>query len=296
MEDRRAFPSLVRALGALVGMYVGINGLSLLLNVLLQRLSARGIIVSPALSYTASGAVELVCVGTAAVLWSRRGERRAAGVVRRDALGPEEAALIVLAALTWIPVMNMLSTLWCALLDAAGITYSQGMAVPESASEIAACLLATAVIAPVCEEEFFRGRFFAALETLGTRKAVAISTLFFAALHGQIGALPAHLCVGLMLALLLVRRRSIYAPMLFHACYNGALVLLSVLPGRVFEGLAPGMAVAGMVFPFALFFALRPCARMYILPEGRPMRGCERKLMALLAAAFAIPYVLSMMK
>ena len=70
MEDRGAFPSLARALGALAGLYVGINGLSLFLNVLLQRLSARGIIVSPAFSYAASGAVELVntaalgCPGT----------------------------------------------------------------------------------------------------------------------------------------------------------------------------------------------------------------------------------------
>lgn len=293
MEERRAFPSLERALVALAGMYVGMNLLSLLLSGLLQMLSARGIAVSSAFSYACSGAVELGCVGLPAMLWSRRGERHAAGAVRRDALEPDKAAAIMLAAVASVPVMNGLGAFWCALLDAAGISYSQGMAVPQGAGELVACLLATAVVAPVCEEEFFRGRFFAALETLGTRKAIALSTVFFALLHGSIGALPVHLCVGLTLALLLVRRRSIRAALLFHVCYNGATVLLAVLPLGTLETMTQWTKWIIVLWAIALWGALRPCARMYALPGGRRMSSFARTLMLTLAVAFTLPYLFS---
>ena len=291
MEERRAFPSLERALIALAGMYVGLNGLSLLLSGLIRMLSARGIVISSVLLYACSAGVELLCVGLPAVLWARRGERHAVGAVRHDALEPDRAAAILLAAVTSVPLLNVLSALWCALLDAAGIAYSQGMAVPERMGEIIACLLTTAVVAPVCEEEFFRGRLFAALETLGTRRAIGLSTVFFALLHGNIGALPVHLCVGLILALLLVRRRSLTAALLFHAGYNGATVLLAVLPTAVLEVIAPWTGYAAVVGACALWYALRPCARMYVLPGGRRMSQLARAMTLTLLAAFALPYL-----
>lgn len=295
-EARTArFPSAERALFALAGLFVGMNLLAILLQVGIQKLSARGIALSPAFSYAASGAVELLCVGLPAVLWARRGEKRAAGAVRREPLDGFNAALIAAAAVLSVPVMNMIAALWCAMLDSAGIAYAQGMTVPETAMEVVICLLTTAVIAPVCEEEFFRGRLFAALEPYGTRRALGVSAVFFALLHGQIGALPVHLMTGALLGLLLVRRRSIHAAILFHACYNGATVLLAILPEPLFAALMQGALVMLALWMITMAAALRPDARMYTLPGGRRMSETARAMMATLALAFALPYILSIL-
>lgn len=294
MTDHRAFPSLKRALGALAGMMIGMNMLSLLLSVGFKAIAARGIAISPAFSYLCSGVIELLCVGLPALLWSQRSEAHAAGAVRRDPIDGNQTLLIAAAAVLSVPVMNMLSALWCALLDAASIPYAQGMALPETALDIVVCLFTTAVIAPLCEEEFFRGRFFSALEPHGTRCALLVSTIFFALLHGQIGALPVHLFIGGTLGLLLVRRRSIRAAIRFHACYNGATVLLALIPASLFEFLMQGALIILALWMITLYAAVQPSARMYVLPGGRPLDASNRTLLRLLLALFALPYLLSM--
>ena len=121
MEERRAFPSLERALCALAGLFVAMNALSLLLSAGVSALTARGMNVSPALLYAASGATELICIGFPGFLWSRRAERAAAGAVRRDPLPARRALLIVAAAVLSVPVMGALSAMWCTLLSAMGV-------------------------------------------------------------------------------------------------------------------------------------------------------------------------------
>ena len=92
-------------------------------------------------------------------------------------------------------------------------------------------LLAAAVLAPLAEELFFRGVVFNAWEReRGLRWAVAGSALLFAAVHLLDGAFLVFfpiLLVGLALALVYRRNRSL--PMVFgmHAAFNAISLLLA---------------------------------------------------------------------
>ena len=103
-------------------------------------------------------------------------------------------------------------------------------------------LLATAIVAPIGEEIFFRG--FATnawARSLTRNSAIIRATVFFAFIHiinlvGAVGpgifvqeailAVASRIPVAWLLAWIYTRRRSIYASLTLHAVYNGTLVLL----------------------------------------------------------------------
>lgn len=93
-------------------------------------------------------------------------------------------------------------------------------------------LLKSALLAPLCEEAFFRGYLLGALAPYGRRAAVLATALLFALMHMGQGMLPCAL-LGVLLGALTLRTGSLLAPLLVHGCYNLAIVLIS------FSGLTP---------------------------------------------------------
>lgn len=93
-------------------------------------------------------------------------------------------------------------------------------------------LLKSALLAPLCEEAFFRGYLLGALAPYGRRAAVLATALLFALMHMGQGMLPCAL-LGVLLGALTLRTDSLLAPLLVHGCYNLAIVLIS------FSGLTP---------------------------------------------------------
>lgn len=93
-------------------------------------------------------------------------------------------------------------------------------------------LLKSALLAPLCEEAFFRGYLLGALAPYGRRAAVLATALLFALMHMGQGMLPCVL-LGVLLGALTLRTGSLLAPALVHGCYNLAIVLIS------FSGLTP---------------------------------------------------------
>jgi sodium transport system permease protein len=87
----------------------------------------------------------------------------------------------------------------------------------------------------VCEELTFRGAFLGLLRrTGGTRAAVVASSLFFALIHLSVYRFAPTFLLGLVLAGVVVRTRSIFPAMVLHAVYNGLAVTLGgaeALPG-----------------------------------------------------------------
>lgn len=86
------------------------------------------------------------------------------------------------------------------------------------------------VLAPVCEEIFFRGYLYPALRNrMNMQPAMILNSLIFAAVHFEpIGFLPrAVLAYGL--CYLYERNRTIAAPVVGHALYNGLIVLFALL-------------------------------------------------------------------
>ena len=93
-----------------------------------------------------------------------------------------------------------------------------------------ATLFAAVFIAPFCEEVFFRGFVFPGLRRgMSVGWAILISSLLFAIAHTDPGSFPVLFIIGLALAFLRWRTRSIWPSILLHSLNNGVAALVIVL-------------------------------------------------------------------
>lgn len=108
-----------------------------------------------------------------------------------------------------------------------------GFALPEraagalDASLFLPCLLASGVLAPICEELFFRGYLMGMFARFGRGRAVWCTALLFALAHGVDMAFLPRALIGALLGAMTMRTGSILAPMLLHGCYNIAIILIN---------------------------------------------------------------------
>ncbi len=113
------------------------------------------------------------------------------------------------------------------------------------------------VAAPaVCEEVFFRGLVFRGLaRTLGWGWALALTTLFFAALHGPLVQKLMMVFVGLYFGLVVWLAGSLWAGVIAHAANNIAVLCVTSLYGDLMGELEPPawmLALSACVFVMAL--------------------------------------------
>ncbi len=93
-----------------------------------------------------------------------------------------------------------------------------------------ATLFAAVVIAPFCEEVFFRGFVFPGLRRgMSVGWAILVSSLLFATAHADPGSFPVLFVIGLALAFLRWRTRSLWPSILLHMLNNGIAALVIVL-------------------------------------------------------------------
>jgi membrane protease YdiL (CAAX protease family) len=95
-----------------------------------------------------------------------------------------------------------------------------------------AILLGAVIVAPFCEEIFFRGFFFQGLRLrVALWIAVVLSAVIFGVAHGDLGSLPLLIVIGILLAILRWRTRSLWPGMALHMLNNflGALVIFQTL-------------------------------------------------------------------
>jgi membrane protease YdiL (CAAX protease family) len=111
---------------------------------------------------------------------------------------------------------------------------ASGSAAPSDWS-LGAAVFYAVLVAPVCEEFFFRGALWSVLEERGGRWLAALATsLLFAAAHFQWIKLPGTLAFALMAAALRWRFGSVVPGMVAHVVANGLLaaVVLAAWAGR----------------------------------------------------------------
>jgi membrane protease YdiL (CAAX protease family) len=116
-----------------------------------------------------------------------------------------------------------------------------------------------AIVVPIGEEVFFRGRLLPWLQArLGAVSAVTISAGVFAIAHGDLIQAVIALPVGLLLGVMRARGADLGACMLAHAVHNGLFLLAG--PGLIgLPMVAPVLFVAGsLLITFAWYFHLRP--------------------------------------
>ncbi len=107
------------------------------------------------------------------------------------------------------------------------VLLSEGKTAPISTY---ATLLAAVIVAPFCEEIFFRSFvFMGLLREMPLGVSVILSALIFAVAHGDPGSFVVLFMIGLALAFLRWRTQSIWPGMVLHMLNNGISAILIVI-------------------------------------------------------------------
>ena len=123
--------------------------------------------------------------------------------------------------------MSLLAEMPNAALRFMGFALPEQAAGAANASIFLPCLLASGLLAPICEELFFRGYLMGVFARFGRGRAVWCTALLFALAHGVDTAFLPRVLIGALLGDALARTGSILAPMLLHGCYNIAIILIN---------------------------------------------------------------------
>ena len=209
-----------------------------------------------------------------------------AQLVRFQALRPAQTGLYVLTGVLAVFPAALLGGVVDSLM---GLSAAADAAELPSLSLFLPMLLCQALVAPVCEELFFRGYLLGVWERRVKRGAALAVSLLFALAHGIGSMTPVFVLLGLMLTLLARRADSVLAPMLAHAGYNAALVVLAFVgaDGLLSVRTLPSCAVlllgcAAFAGVLRRALALRPGRNRASLWDGK---GLSRREIALLAGA-----------
>ena len=200
----------------------------------------------PAVTFAGTLIQDLVLVG-AALWWAlmatkRRGTAAALGL--RPVGGTGSAiGFVVLGYVVFI----LVSALWT---NALGIKDHESIPIElgtrDSAVALAAGALLTCVVAPICEELFFRGFLYGALRRHGVVVAALVTGIAFGLAHvasAPIGFIVPLGTLGVILCLLYERTRSLYPCMALHALNNS--IAFGVGDGRAWV-IPVGLAAAGI--------------------------------------------------
>lgn len=224
-------------------------------------------------------------------------------LVPRRAVGAAQIRyLAMLGALLVAPATLMADMLLGAQERLFGVSAANAAALPPSPALFLPLLLRSALVAPLCEEHFFRGYLLGALGRLGGFGAVAISALVFALAHGSNFAVYAVL--GALLGALTLRTRSLLAPMIVHGVYNFTLIMLSYLGlDALMTGLSPLSCALRVALSAAFFAALKrlwalaPLRQDAVFHDGEGFTRRElARLFLALALALGLPAILEAMR
>jgi uncharacterized protein len=93
-------------------------------------------------------------------------------------------------------------------------------------------IVVTAVIAPLCEEVYFRGFLYPAFrKSFGVVIGIFLSSIVFAAAHLDLFSFFPIMVIGWILAFMYEKTKSIFTVIFLHSIYN--LILILILLGRV---------------------------------------------------------------
>lgn len=156
--------------------------------------------------------------------------RPAAMSLRPNPLGIGATIGLSLLAILCVYFVSDVTLIWSIPLQRMGLdVFQASLEMPSSPSALVLSVFTTAAIPAVCEELVFRGAMLSGFEGGGSRRAMYVTALLFALLHGSIVGLPGHFILGLILSQLVVYSNSIYSGMVFHTVYNATIVVTQFL-------------------------------------------------------------------
>lgn len=134
-------------------------------------------------------------------------------------------------------------------------------------------VLAVVVFAPLFEEFLCRGYLLGSLQKCyGATRAVLLSSLFFGVLHVQPVAVVNAFLMGVVLGVVYLATRTLWAPILLHAA-NNALAYLLIRSGSeqmtFYELLGGHKVLYGICYAVAFCFCFWAAFRLWkLLPKG----------------------------
>lgn len=137
--------------------------------------------------------------------------------------------IAAVSALVGLFLCNYLGTLWMIGIESlGGKLQDSGLSIGAGPWGVIAAILGIGVLPAICEELLFRGAILGAWEWRGTAKALCVSSVLFALLHGSVEGFPVHLLLGFVLGYLVITSGSVYVGMVYHFVHNAGSILLSL--------------------------------------------------------------------
>lgn len=206
--------------------------------------SLRLAMVVPSLGWMETLAT-LVCFGGGAYLGLcvLDGDHRR--IVPMKALSQAQILWVVLLGVLFVAPMTLVQDMVCKLM---GLQQEAAIAAPLRPVAFLQTVVKSVLLAPICEEVFFRGYLLHALERSGKIRAAVVTSLCFALVHTLDGFVPLAL-FGMLLCLMTYRTGSLAAPILLHMSYNLTLI---VLDSMGLSGLFMGWSLVSCALRLAL--------------------------------------------
>lgn len=290
VPGERPRPSVFAATGIVLGAAIGLWIASFLATLIAPEGGARQEIAMNLIFYLPFILLPIALYGL------RR--RPSAEILRLNPMPVLPTVTVVFLALMSVYAASSLDSLWTLALNALGLHAPKIDLAMESRADLTLAIITTAALPAIFEELLFRSFVFAAWEDRGTRLAMAVSTLMFALLHGNLFGLPAYLMVGAVSAYLVFSLDSLYAGITYHTVYNAAiLVIMHLLSGTEVPqaeaaAVSVGSIAADLFITAALMMLLirtlelrrRLTTQIRAIPRAKkPLRAREWAVLAALA-------------
>lgn len=234
---------------------------------------------------------EILAVGVPIFVYGRSVRRGSSGALKKELmLKPCAVRLVVTAALLGITGQFIMM-----LLNMPANIYIREVLKTESADAIPVALsgwelllgsAAVVVIPAVLEEFWMRGLVFSAYNRCSTSAAIVFTSVVFALIHMRADEFAGFLFMGFTAAYIMLRTRSLYAAIAYHAASN----LAALCFGYVLAGILPYIwyifGAAVVLFTVFAVLLLRGTER---IRRNRTMRAGK----LFWKSVFSLPFLLS---
>ena len=227
MIEDNARPGIIRANAYFLIAGAGLILLNFVAPVLLGIVQRLGIeITQTGLLCLLDIVYYVPCILIPIGLYAWRGK---GGGLRLGSVSIKQTLQCLAAAYFCVMLANSLAAVWSILLEWMGFTLYSTEIVMNNENDLLKAVFAVAVLPGICEELLFRGVVLGAYERGGTRKAILVSSILFASLHGSVQGFPVQLVIGIILGFAACSTGSIYVGMMIHTAYNAILLIMSYL-------------------------------------------------------------------
>lgn len=151
-------------------------------------------------------------------------------------------------------------------------------------------LLAVAVLVPaLCEELFFRGAFFSAVEPQGVYAAIISSALAFALVHGDAGNVAGPFAAGLVYAYIVYFTGSVWPSIIAHFINNSLTFGINFMVGKYSSFILWQYFVVAALLIFFLFLYLSMGRLEKLIEKGYVQRIKRTSFTKAFSAIFFSP-------